>query len=420
MRTLESWLEFISTQHWQSIDMGLARMDVMIQRMSLAQPAPRVITIAGTNGKGSTCMACEALLLASGCRVGTTLSPHVRRFNERVRIDGVEVGDALLCEAFTAVEARREGLPLTYFEFSALAALWCFKQADVDVAILEIGLGGRLDAFNAIDANVAVITSIDLDHQQFLGTTREAIGAEKAGILRAGQHVVLGPNMPLSVHERCASLHLEPVQIGQQSACRVVAEPPATDATWSIFRGQQALATGLPYGQCAPQNLLLAYMAIQGVRATPLSDIADVAACLTLPGRLQIEHRDQRVWLLDVAHNPAGAEFLCQQLSMRGLVPRAIVCGMLSDKDHAGVFAAVDDYCHAPWWQLSTHGERGLSAQALAAKLPVNARPFDEIVCLIDELNSATQPGDVILLFGSFSVVEQFDLVRETTHDFER
>ena len=420
MRSLESWLEFISTQHWQSIDMGLARMDDMIRRMSLTRPAPTIMTIAGTNGKGSTCIACEALLSARGCRVGTTLSPHLRRFNERVRIDGSEVSDALLCKAFAAVESQREDLPLTYFEFSALAALWCFKQARVDVAILEIGLGGRLDAFNAIDADVAVITSIGLDHQQFLGSNRDAIGAEKAGILRAGQHVALGPDMPDSVLELCASLALEPVQIGQQAGYRVVASSPGTAGTWSILHDQDVLAAELPFGQCAPQNLLLAYLAVRGVQDVPLADIATVVSALYLPGRLQIEHHRNRMWLLDVAHNPAGAQFLCQQLLMRGLMPQAIVCGMLSDKDHGGVFDAVAEHFCAPWWTLTTQGERGLSAQALAAKLPLAMHAFDEIVDLIDEVSSATQPGDVILLLGSFNVVEQFDLVHETTLDIER
>ena len=200
MTDLNNWLAHISSQHEQVIDMGLCRMQDMVQRLDLACPAPKVITVAGTNGKGTTATAIEALLLAHGLSVGTTLSPHINRFNERIRISGVQASDAKICAAFAAVDAVRRDLPLTYFEFSALAALWCFKDAAVDVAILEIGLGGRLDAFNVVDADIAVITSIGLDHQEYLGDTRELIGAEKAGILRAGQQqVILGADMPQSV-----------------------------------------------------------------------------------------------------------------------------------------------------------------------------------------------------------------------------
>ena len=207
---LSSWLDYISQQHPEVIDMGLERFAQVQNALDLKQPAPKVITVAGTNGKGSTARVIEALLLDAGYSVGTTLSPHVWRFNERIRIDGVEAGDATICAAFAVIDHARGDLPLTYFEFSALAALFCMARSEVDVAILEIGLGGRLDAFNAVDADVAVITSIGLDHQAFLGDTREAIGGEKAGILRAGQRVVFGQNMPESVYARCRALGLTP------------------------------------------------------------------------------------------------------------------------------------------------------------------------------------------------------------------
>ena len=170
---LPSWLEYISQQHPEVIDMGLGRFSQVQRSLNLKQPAPKVITVAGTNGKGSTARVIEALLLDAGYSVGTTLSPHVWRFNERIRIDGEEASDATICAAFAAVDVARGDLPLTYFEFSALAALFCMAQSQVDFAILEIGLGGRLDAFNSVDADVAVITSIGLDHQAFLGNTRE-------------------------------------------------------------------------------------------------------------------------------------------------------------------------------------------------------------------------------------------------------
>ena len=203
-KDLSTWLTYIDGQHAQSIDMGLARFTRVLNDLDLQQPAPRVITVAGTNGKGSTVRVMETLLLQGGVTVGATLSPHIWRFNERIRINGEDASDESICAAFAAIDRARGDTPLTYFEFGALAALYCMAQARVQVAILEIGLGGRLDAFNAVDADVAVITSIGLDHQAFLGDTREAIGFEKAGILRPGQRVVLGQNMPSTVDARCS------------------------------------------------------------------------------------------------------------------------------------------------------------------------------------------------------------------------
>ncbi len=419
MQTLESWLEHISAQHWQTIDMGLSRMQTMVQRLDLTRPAPVVITVAGTNGKGSTSMACEALLSAAGIKTGTTLSPHVSSFNERVRIAAEEADDAFICQAFAAVEQQREDLPLTYFEFAALAALWCFKRARVDVAILEIGLGGRLDAFNAIDADIAVITSIGLDHVEYLGDTRAAIGAEKAGILRRGQRVVLGPDMPHSVQAACVALDLQPLSLGEDYDIAVQKAGAGQPANWSVRHHGRVVAADLNFGQCAPQNLLLACLAVADLFDNPFSALAGVAATLAMPGRLQIVRRAERTWVLDVAHNPAGAEFLCEQLLMRGLQPQLVVCGMLCDKDHAGVYERVSTRFAAPWYSVDTHGERGLAAAELAAELPIAVRPFTDMKVLIGEVNSATKPGDVILLFGSFNVIEQFDLVLKTASTFD-
>jgi dihydrofolate synthase/folylpolyglutamate synthase len=215
---LDAWLDYIANQHKQTIDMGLSRTEEMVRRMELRQPARRVVTVAGTNGKGSTITALESLLVKAGLRVFSTLSPHVVRFNERLRLNGMELSDDAICAAFAAIEQARQLNPvvaLTYFEFAALAALWCARQNRVDVVLLEIGLGGRLDAFNVIDADIAVITSIGIDHEKFLGNTRDAIGAEKAGILRSGQRVVLGADMPASVLSRCRELNVQPLRAGR-------------------------------------------------------------------------------------------------------------------------------------------------------------------------------------------------------------
>lgn len=407
MESLDTWLDHISSQHWQSVDMGLERMQVMVERLALQRPANRVITVAGTNGKGSTCVACEAFLLHQGLRVGVTLSPHISRFNERMRIDGQELDDRTICNSFAAVEDARQDLPLTYFEFSALAALHCFKHAQVDVAVLEIGLGGRLDAFNAIDADVAVITSIGLDHEAFLGDTRDLIGYEKAGILRPGQQVVLGRGMPDTVLERCRALELNPEIVGTDVDCSV-----ESDGTWHLMRGGEVIVQGIPANQCAPDNLLLGYLAVAQMWHLPPSVVRSTAPRVALRGRFEKVSRRGRSWLLDVAHNPASAAFLCAQLQARGLHPRMIVCAMLRDKDHRGVYDALAASFDAPWRILDSSGARGMSATELAAQLPASrstvATSWSEVLA---EVSSATLPGDVILVFGSFNVIEQFELI---------
>ena len=210
---LQEWLEHISLQHSKAIDMGLDRMREMVGRLDLENPAEQVVTVAGTNGKGSTVIAMESLLLSAGMAVLSSISPHVKRFNERIRINGEEASDLDICSAFQSIDEARlldKEIPLTYFEYSALASFYLAKMKQVNVAIFEIGLGGRLDAFNVIDAHTAVITSIGYDHMEFLGNNLESIGREKAGILRPEHRGVLGPDMPESVIECCDKLDLSP------------------------------------------------------------------------------------------------------------------------------------------------------------------------------------------------------------------
>ncbi|MEM9621313.1 MAG: Mur ligase family protein [Pseudomonadota bacterium] len=421
-RNLADWLAYISAQHTQTIDMGLSRMQQMVAQLELQRPggpALQVVTIAGTNGKGSTAMALEYLLRRAGKSVGTTLSPHIQRFNERVRLHGEEVDDATLCEAFAAVDRARGDLPLTYFEFAALAALHVFKQAAVAVAILEIGLGGRLDAFNAIDADVGVITSIGLDHQEFLGDTLEAIGAEKAGILRSDQHVVLGPDMPESVLQACVDLGVQPRRYGHEF--HVEMSPGAGE--WRLLR-QDWPPLNLPVGELAGQNIALALEAALLVLQAQLpadgntgdlarSHLQDIAE-LRVPGRLQICHYEQRRWILDVAHNPAGIRFLLDQLRARDLQPDAVICGMLRNKDHAAVIRAVTQAFDVPWFLVDTQGERSLSAQALQHANNGLGECQSDAQAAVARACSATAPGDVILVFGSFSTVEQFAWLAQT------
>jgi len=386
------------------IDLGLDRMSIMVNRLGLQKPASKIITVAGTNGKGSTAVACEGLLMLSGARVGTTLSPHLFRFNERIRLNGIEVDNEVLCAAFSAVEAERGGITLTYFEYSALVALWVFKLNTLDVVILEIGLGGRLDAFNVIDADVGIITSIGLDHQDFLGDNLESIGAEKAGILRLGQQVVLGPDLPKSVHQRCEELQIMPQIYGEVYA----AQAESGHHGWCFKRGSSRLVGHLPWGQCAPQNLVLAYLAVQTFRPVTPEDLKAAAVTLKLPGRMQSMSFGSRTWMLDVAHNPAGAKFLVAQLKQRNVAPALVVCGMLEGKDPTGLYAEIDGQFRVPWLLVSTAGERATSGQALKQALgPDPSISVCDWSVILGEVYSATNEGDVILVLGSFNVVEQ-------------
>lgn len=402
-KDLSTWLTYIDGQHTQSIDMGLARFTRVLNDLDLQQPAPRVITVAGTNGKGSTVRVMETLLLQGGVTVGATLSPHIWRFNERIRINGEDASDESICAAFAAIDRARGDTPLTYFEFGALAALYCMAQARVQVAILEIGLGGRLDAFNAVDADVAVITSIGLDHQAFLGDTREAIGFEKAGILRPGQRVVLGQNMPSTVDARCRELELTPLRWGHD----FVSEDVGDGKHWRYQNGA-AESVSIAFSQLAPHNIALACEAVAPwVEITP--DVIQACSKQQMPGRMDIRQADGRVWVHDVCHNPHGAEFFMAELKRRGITPALFICAMLAGKDHRGFAKAVNSAlpAPAPWVCLSSTGERSLSAGDLAQNMELPQHLAADMTHARQIALEQTHPGQAIVVFGSFSAVEQ-------------
>src|SRR5690606_560710 len=231
--TLVEWLAYIERQHPRSIEMGLERVRRVAASLGLGRPARRVVTVGGTNGKGSTVAFIEAIAREAGWRVGAYTSPHLLAYNERVRVDGIEADDAALVDAFEAVERARGDVALTYFEYGTLAALWLFERADLDLAILEVGLGGRLDATNLVDPDVAVITTVDLDHQEWLGGDREAIGFEKAGIARAWKPLVLGDDdPPSSVLRHAYAIGASAVRMG----CDFFFEPAPDDAPVGHWR----------------------------------------------------------------------------------------------------------------------------------------------------------------------------------------
>ncbi len=406
-QTLDAWLTFAEGQHSREIAMGLERTRAVAERLEVRDVPGRFdYIIAGTNGKGSTTVALEALLLAQGATVGATLSPHVHVFNERVRLNGENASDECLCAAFRRVNEARGEIPLTYFEFAALVALEVFRQEAVEVAVLEVGLGGRLDAFNVVDADVAVVTSIGLDHQAFLGDDVEQIGREKAGVFRPGKPVVLGA-VTESVRAQARELDCRVVELGAQ----VEVELRAGD--WD-YAGPAVAFDGLPAGALAPSNWALALSAA-ALRATPTrAQVEEAIARAWLPGRLERHVVAGRELLLDVAHNGAGAEFLATELERRYPGKRFLaVLGMLEDKDSAAVVRMLEAKV-ARWLTVPTEGARALSAAALEARLREAGQPssgaLGAAASFEEGLSGAVSSGadvDGILVLGSFSVVEQ-------------
>ncbi len=309
VRSLDDWLAHAERVHPVGIDMGLARVRRVAERLDVLPPAQRNIVVAGTNGKGSTSIYLEALLLADGRSVGTTLSPHLSRFNERVRVNGEAVDDATLCHAFATIEEARGETTLTYFEFGVLAALLVFRRAGVDTTVLEVGLGGRLDAVNIVDGCVSVITSIGIDHVGYLGPDRESIGREKAGILRRGVPCVYGEaSIPSTIVDAARTLDVPLTRFGTEYSATL------SECTWS-FEGRSASqpvhATGLVTPSVALNNAATALQALLllGV-STPIERLVAGACSARLPGRFErFDYRGASV-IVDVAHNPHGAAFL--------------------------------------------------------------------------------------------------------------
>ena len=404
-RGLADWLEYISGRHPREIELGLHRSRQVADALGLLPLAPRTLTIAGTNGKGSTTRFAEALLLADGQRVGATLSPHLHRFNERVRIAGNEATDQALCGAFAAVDAARADVPLTYYEFSILAAMWLFREAELDAVILEVGLGGRLDTVNIADADVAVVTNIGLDHQEYLGDTLDAIGSEKAAIARAGRPLLLGDtNLPSSVTSYAAA-------IGAPVSCYGRDFWTGATATGWLFaapgRPARYLA-GRP--MVALRNAGLAVAAVEALCGEPAATTVLQAASdqVRHPGRFEAFRWRGVAGVLDVAHNPAGAAFLAAQLKARWPGRRLVACaGMLADKDVAGIVEALRPLI-AHWVLCDTPGPRGLAAADLAERggLPAAECCVDARAGL-DRAHAACTTADIMVVFGAFVQVQK-------------
>jgi dihydrofolate synthase / folylpolyglutamate synthase len=412
MRSLEQWLAYQTQVHPQAIDLGLERLRVVLERLKWRQPTVPVVTIAGTNGKGSVSAYCAAILNAAGFKVGTFTSPHLRDYRERIRIhDRLVYADELVA-VFETIESARGSVALTFFEFNALAALLIFEAAKLDAWVLEIGMGGRLDAVNVVDPDVAVVTSIGLDHQEYLGDTLEAIAREKAGIFRPGKTAVIGGREP--------SLTLESIARSLNSPLKRLAieyNYVLDGAGWR-YRGTRWDLPQLPApalkGDIQFTNAATALAALEEISPRlniPAAAIADGLIAVRLAGRFQSISADEggATWVLDVAHNPEAARVLARNLNANPISGKTLaVCGILADKDAAGIVSMLDR-CIDAWWCASVDGTRGRSGQALADVVQDEARgpviAADSVASACAAALEAAGPQDRIVVFGSFHTV---------------
>ncbi|SEE53699.1 bifunctional tetrahydrofolate synthase/dihydrofolate synthase [Pseudomonas coleopterorum] len=413
-RSLSQWLAYLEQLHPAAIDMGLDRCREVAQRLGLGKPAERVVTVTGTNGKGSTCAYIAALMQDRELKVGVYASPHLLRYNERVVIDGQQATDAQLCEAFTAVEAARGATTLTYFEMGTLAAFWLFQRAELDAVVLEVGLGGRLDAVNLVDADLAVITSIGLDHAEYLGDTRESVAFEKAGILRAGVPALCGDiDPPQPLLDQVATLGCPLYLRGRDY------DFTEHDDHWSWrgvdVEGYPVELLSLPLPSLPLENAALAlqvYVALDLPRDA--GRIGWALAHTRVAGRLD-RHRVNVAGktldiLLDVGHNPHAARFLAERLAGQPLTGRRLaVFGLLADKDLAGVVEplapVIAEWAVAPLKTPRTRPAAELNAALL--NLGATTTSHASLADALEAQCEAAGEGDEILVFGSFHCVAQ-------------
>ncbi len=408
--TLEGWLAYLETLHPKAIALGLERVTLVHSRMDAGLACP-VVTVTGTNGKGSTCAMLESVLRCAGHRTGLYTSPHLMRYNERVRVGGEAHDDDALIRAFNAVEDARDDVPLTYFEYGTLAALWIFARAKLDVAVLEVGLGGRLDAVNIIDADIAVVTSVDLDHMDYLGPTRDDIGREKAGIFRPARPVICAePDPPVTLIAYARELGAPILQLGRDYGY------DAQERQWQYW-GPGGRRHGLPFpalrGAYQLANAATALAAIGLLRDrlhVRAGAVRDGLISVELKGRFQVLPGRPTI-VLDVAHNPHAARAVATTLASMGRFPQTIaVFGILADKDIDGVIAAMKERIDR-WYVVTLPGPRGANAVAVAAALAnagvaANATLiFEDVASAYASARTAASEADRIIVFGSFLTV---------------
>lgn len=404
--SVEEWLHWLEAIHPTEIDLGLDRVLVVLRRLFPRKPAARLITVAGTNGKGTTVAALEAVLLASGRTTGAYTSPHLFCYNERIRIGGKSVSDDALVAAFEKVEAARRDVSLTYFEFGTLAAFVVMAEAGVEDWLLEVGLGGRLDAVNVLDPDFAVLTSVDIDHVSFLGDDREVIGFEKAGILRPGITAVCAdPNPPSSV-------------LQQAAAQKVDLKVTGRDYTFSCEDEEKVLLTvgtehlWLPAGPLPVQSLAAAaVLSSELVPGVSAEIVARALQDVRVPGRFETIRSNPTV-IVDVGHNPHAARWLAGNLEgLKAATSGNVIAvyAALADKDIEGVFGAMSPLVDR-WYFAGLDEPRGLTSEHLIQRLGAEGLPgvqgvFPSVPKALDAAICGASPDDVVVVFGSFFTV---------------
>jgi dihydrofolate synthase / folylpolyglutamate synthase len=409
-QTVGDWLGYIESLHPKSIEMGLGRVQTVAARLQLQFPFT-VITVGGTNGKGSTCAMLERIYSTAGYQVGCYTSPHLVHYQERVRFNGNVIADALLCEAFAAVEQARGDITLTYFEMGTLAALWAFEQQPLDVVVLEVGLGGRLDAVNIVDADCAIVTNVDLDHMEFLGDTRELIGHEKAGIYRQAQVAICGdvaPPASLLAYAQTLGVKLNRFGVDYQIDLSDTQRAHYHDAQGALDIGTLRLFGHYQWNNAA--NVIFAVRALQARLPVAQAQLLHALTATEVTGRFQYLHQAPDV-ILDVAHNPHAARALrdnLQRLSADGGQVIAVF-SMLSDKDIASVVDILHSVIDA-WHIAPIDHPRAASMDYLQAclsqKVPLaQIYPHADLATALQSAYKKAAKNDKIIVFGSFFTV---------------
>lgn len=407
---LADWLAWQEELHFTSIELGLERCLTVAGRMGLLQPGYHVISVAGTNGKGSSAHMLRSILSHAGYAVGSYISPHLVRYNERICLNGMEATDEMICAAFDRVDRARGDISLTYFEFGTLAAFDIFQRAGIDVAVLEVGLGGRLDAVNCLDADAALITAIDLDHEKWLGWDRETIGREKAGIMRTGAVAVCSdPEPPRTLLEHAAALGVNLQLAGRDFYSHV------TNRCWEWRSGGQTFSN-LPrpslYNVRQLENaagVLMVLLALAERLPVPDAAIRRGLEEFNLNGRFQIVP-DRAQLILDVAHNPQSMQLLASNL--KGLPVAGsthVIIGMLNDKNHPAIFKAIMDQVDC-WHLVSLEGPRGTASDTLGEELAAlditgTIASYHSVAEAINHVRTLVGPQDRIVVTGSFLTV---------------
>ncbi|PRD39084.1 UNVERIFIED_CONTAM: folC [Trichonephila clavipes] len=405
-RTLADWLCYIEQSHpIEKVELGLQRVSDVARRGNLAALPGKVVLIAGTNGKGTTARTLEQLLLVQGYRVGVYSSPHLLRFNERLRLNGQDVADNAWVEAFQLVEQLRQDIPLTYFEYTTLVAFAILRAEQPDFCLIEVGLGGRLDATNIVEPDISVVTTVDLDHQAFLGPDRETIGREKAGVFRPAKIAVCGDlQPPQSIAAVAESTGAKLLQLNRDYHYQQTAD------SWQ-WQGLRQQRHQLPLPQVPMQNVATSLTVLEQLEVLPDSELLQQEISrLCLPGRMQWL-RQQPAVLLDVAHNPQSAAYLAAQLQRLKPGYRRVyaLVGMLKDKDLTQALLPLTT-CVDEWHLVSLPGVRGAASELLAAALQgvapaARAVQHPELAEAYRQVLATAAQQDLVVVFGSFVTV---------------